>query len=245
MRCTKKCRARINATREAVSVFDLRFFEIYRNSDYLIRLAEGVWMSISLTVGAAIIGFVAATLLAIARNARIPVFGHVAAAYVEFIRNTPLIVQLFFVAFGLPLLLGYQWPFWAHALLGLTLNFSAYFAEILRSGLQATPKGQIEAAAALGLKARTRFTKVIFPQVIANVYPSLTSQFIFLFLTTGVISEIGVPDLTHAGVFIDSRTFRSFEVFITLTLLYVAIALTFKGCLTLIDRRAFAWKVRR
>jgi His/Glu/Gln/Arg/opine family amino acid ABC transporter permease subunit len=105
-------------------------------------------MSISLTVGAAIIGFIAATLLAITKNARIPVLGQLAAAYVEFIRNTPLIVQLFVVAFGLPLLLGYQWPFWAHALLGLTLNFSAYFAEILRSGLQATPKGQIEAVAA-------------------------------------------------------------------------------------------------
>ena len=152
---------------------------------------------------------------------------------------------MFFVAFGLPLLLGYKWPFWGHALLGLTLNFSAYFAEILRSGLMAILRGQIEAATALELKQRIRFTKVVFPQVIANVYPSLTSQFIFLFLTTGVISEIGVEDLTHAGVFIDSRTFRSFEVFITLTGLYVAIALTFKGCMHAIDRRCFAWKGRQ
>ena len=226
-------------------MFDLRFFEIYRNADFLIRLAEGIWLSISLTVGAAVIGFAAAAMLATARNARVPVLSQLAAVYVEFIRNTPLIVQLFFVAFGLPLLLGYQWPFWAHALLGLTLNFSAYFAEILRSGLVAIPKGQIEAATALGLKGPQRFAKVIFPQVIAQVYPSLTSQFIFLFLTTGVISEIGVEDLTHAGVFIDSRTFRSFEIFITLTLLYVAIALTFKGCLAFVDRHFFSWKVRR
>ena len=226
-------------------MFELRFFEIYRSADFLIRLAEGIWLSISLTVGAAVIGFAAAAMLATARNARVPVLSQLAAVYVEFIRNTPLIVQLFFVAFGLPLLLGYQWPFWAHALLGLTLNFSAYFAEILRSGLVAIPKGQIEAATALGLKAPQRFTKVIFPQVIAQVYPSLTSQFIFLFLTTGVISEIGVEDLTHAGVFIDSRTFRSFEIFITLTLLYVAIALTFKGCLAFVDRHFFSWKVRR
>ena len=226
-------------------MFDLRFFEIYRNGDYLIRLGEGIWLSVSLTVGAAIIGFIAAAALAVSRNSKIPVLSHVAASYVEFIRNTPLIVQLFFVAFGLPLLLGYRWPFWGHALLGLTLNFSAYFAEILRSGLNSIPKGQIEAAIAIGLKPRLRFTKIIFPQVIASVYPSLTSQFIFLFLTTGVISEIGVEDLTHAGVFIDSRTFRSFEVFITLTLLYVGLALMFKTILHGVDRHFFKWKVRR
>lgn len=225
-------------------MFELRFFEIYRNDDYLLRLAEGIWLSISLTVGAAIIGFVVAGMLAAVRNAKVPVAAQLSAAYVEFIRNTPLIVQLFFVAFGLPLLFGYSWPFWAHALLGLTLNFSAYFAEILRSGLQSISKGQIEAAIALGLKPFQRFRKVIVPQVIASVYPSLTSQFIFLFLTTGVISEIGVEDLTHAGVFIDSRTFRSFEIFITLTLLYVAIALLFKFCMLAIDRHYFAWKDR-
>lgn len=225
-------------------MFELRFFEIYRNDDYLLRLAEGIWLSISLTVGAAIIGFVVAGMLAAVRNAKVPVAAQLSAAYVEFIRNTPLIVQLFFVAFGLPLLFGYSWPFWAHALLGLTLNFSAYFAEILRSGLQSISKGQIEAAIALGLKPLQRFRKVIVPQVIASVYPSLTSQFIFLFLTTGVISEIGVEDLTHAGVFIDSRTFRSFEIFITLTLLYVAIALLFKFCMLAIDRHYFAWKDR-
>jgi len=224
---------------------DLRFFEIYRNADYLERLAEGIWLSVSLTVGAAAIGFVVAAAIAVIRNARVPVLAQAMACYVEFIRNTPLIVQLFFVAFGLPLLLGYQWPFWGHALLGLTLNFSAYFAEILRSGLVAIPRGQIEAATALGIRPRVRFVKVVFPQVIANVYPSLTSQFIFLFLTTGVISEIGVEDLTHAGVFIDSRTFRSFEVFITLTLLYVAIALLFKTTLYAIDRWCFSWKERQ
>jgi len=226
------------------TVFDLRFFEIYRNGEYLLLLAKGCWLSIALTVGAAVIGFLFATAIAVTRNARVPVLALLAAAYVEFIRNTPLIVQLFFIAFGLPLLLGYTWPFWGHALLGLTINFSAYFAEILRAGLTAIPNGQIEAAVAIGLKPRLRFTKIIFPQVIASVYPSLTSQFVFLFLTTGVISEIGVEDLTHAGLFIDSRTFRSFEVFITLTILYVAIALLFKTGMLAIDRHFFRWKAR-
>ncbi|MEM1400152.1 MAG: ABC transporter permease subunit, partial [Pseudomonadota bacterium] len=152
------------------------------------------------------------------------------------------IVQLFFVAFGLPLLLGYQWPFWAHALLALTLNFSAYFAEILRAGFASVPEGQLEAAAALGCSPALTFLKVTLPQAVALMYPSLNSQFVFLFLTTGVISEIGVRDLTFAGMFIDSRNFRSFEVFFTLTVLYVLMALGFKTALKLVHDHLFRWR---
>jgi len=226
-------------------MMDLRFFEIYRNPDYLWRLAEGIWFSMSLTVLAATIGFIFATGLAVARLTKTPVVSQFAVGFVEFTRNTPLIVQLFFVAFGLPLLLGYQWPFWAHALLALTLNFSAYFAEILRAGFKSIPEGQLEAATALGLPRHIRFIKIVFPQAVAGMYPSLVSQFVFLFLTTGVISEIGVEDLTQAGVFIDSRTFRSFEVFMTLTVLYVAMAMTFKAVLRLIEAHLFRWKDAR
>lgn len=220
----------------------LRFFEIYRNPLYVEKLLEGMWLSASLTVGAAIAGFVLATLLAAIRHARVPLLGQVAAAYVDFIRNTPLIVQLFFIAFGLPMLLGYEWPFWAHALLALSLNFSAYFAEILRAGFATIPSGQIEAAAALGLRRPATFGRIVFPQSVAAMFPALNSQFIFLFLTTGVISEIGVTDLTHAGVYIDSRTFRSFEIFFTLTLIYVAMALAFKFVLSRVFHALFPWK---
>lgn len=224
---------------------DLRFFEIYRNADYLQLLATGAGMSAVLTVCGGVFGIALATMLAVARHRKVVVLGGIAAGYVEVIRNTPLIVQLFFVAFGLPLLLGYSWPFWAHALLALTLNFSAYFSEILRSGFVAVPKAQSEAATALGLKEQLIFRKIIFPQAVAASAPSLNSQFIFLFLTTGVISEIGVTDLTNAGLFIDSRTFRSFEVFMTLTAIYIVMALAFKAVLTGFDRLAFKWKAVR
>ena len=224
---------------------DLRFFEIYRNSDYLILLAQGAGLSAVLTILGGVFGLLFAIALAISRSREVPVFGHISACYVEVIRNTPLIVQLFFVAFGLPLLLGYSWPFWAHALLALTLNFSAYFAEILRSAIASVPPQQSEAAKALGVREAVIFRKIIFPQAIASSYPSLNSQFIFLFLTTGVISEIGVTDLTNAGLFIDSRTFRSFEVFITLTAIYIVMALSFKAALAALYQRAFRWKVAR
>ena len=224
---------------------DLRFFEIYRRGDYLWTLFEGALFSIALTVGAAIIGFLFALVLSGVRYGQIPYVRYLATSYVEFIRNTPLIVQLFFVAFGLPLLLGYQWPFWAHALLALVLNFSAYFSEILRAGYGTVPDGQREAAAALGMGNLIIFFKIVLPQAVAKMYPSLASQFIFLFLTTGVISEIGVNDLTQAGKFIDSRTFRTFEVFFTLTVLYIAISLSFKVILAGLQKRLFAWQVVR
>lgn len=224
---------------------DLRFFEIYRRADYLWLLLEGAMFSVVLSVLSAILGFVMALGLSGVRFAQVPFARNIAASYVEFIRNTPLIVQLFFVAFGLPMLLGYQWPFWAHALLALTLNFSAYFSEILRAGYGTVSTGQSEAAAALGLKGPQIFFKIILPQAVAQMYPSLTSQFIFLFLTTGVISEIGVNDLTQAGKYIDSRTFRSFEVFFTLTLIYIGISLSFKAVLALLQRRMFRWQVAR
>lgn len=224
---------------------EFRFFEIYRNSEYLWLLAEGASLSAALAIGGGLIGLVMATGLAVARHAKVRVMGPIATGYVEFIRNTPLIVQLFFVAFGLPLLLGYSWPFWAHALLALTLNFSAYFAEILRAGITSVPEGQIEGAEALGLRKSVIFRKIVFPQAVAVMYPSLNSQFIFLFLTTGIIAEIGVRDLTSAGVYIDSRTFRSFEVFITLTLIYLAMALCFKAGLALMQRRLFRWQTAR
>jgi polar amino acid transport system permease protein len=223
----------------------LRFFEIYRNPEYLFLLFDGAVVSIILTVGGGVAGFLLATGLAAARYHKVPVLGPIATGYVEFIRNTPLIVQLFFVAFGLPLLLGYAWPFWGHALLALTLNFSAYFAEILRAGLSSVGKGQTEASDALGIPRWLCFLKVTFPQAVASMYPSLNSQFIFLFLTTGVISEIGVTDLTWAGLFIDSRSFRSFEIFLSLTVIYLLIAFAFKMLLKLLHDRLFKWKAVR
>ena len=109
---------------------ELRFFEIYRSNEYLELLINGIFISGCLTVSAGILGFLAALGLAIIRYWNIPIISFICAAYIDFIRNTPLIVQLFFVAFGLPGLIGYVWPFWGHALLGLTINFSGYFAEI-------------------------------------------------------------------------------------------------------------------
>ena len=224
---------------------EFRFFEIYRNPEYWLLLLEGAATSVLLMIIAAFFAFLLAVGLAIVRHERILILGWLAAAYVDFIRNTPLIVQLFFVAFGLPRLLDYAWPFWAHALLALTLNFSAYFSEIVRAGFRVSEGGQTEAAKSLGMSRYAIFKSIILPQSIGRMYPSLNAQFVFLFLTTGIISEVSVRDLTYAGVFIDSRTFRSFEVFLTLTLMYLLLSLSFKSTLTWMERRLFPWKFVR
>jgi polar amino acid transport system permease protein len=228
-------------------MFEFRFYEIWRSAEYVDRLIDGVVNSLVLSTIGGICGFLMGLGLAIGQGKQgVPFPVKLACvSYVEFVRNTPFIVQLFFVAFALPLLVGYQWSFEASALLAMTLNFSAYFAEVIRAGIDGVPKGQIEAFKSLGMTRRQGFFRVLLPQALASVYPSLTSQYIFLFLTTGLISEIGVRDLTWAGRFVADRTFRDFEVFIVLTLLYMGSVYFFRICFTLIERRAFTWNVSR
>ena len=215
-------------------MFDFRFFEIYRSSEYVGLIFDGILISSSLTVISGTLGFIIAFLLAASIYWKVKPLNYLSICWIDFIRNTPLIVQLFFVTFGLPLIFQYVWPFWAHALLALTINFTGYFGEILRSGFNSTPNSQLEAAYSLNLSKNTIFRKIVLPHTLIKMFPSLSSQFIFIFLTTGIISEIGVNDLTHAGLYIDSRTFRTFEIFIILSILYVALSLLFKTFLEFI-----------
>ena len=218
-------------------MFDFRFFEIYRSSEYLHLILDGILISSSLTIASGFLGFIIAFFLAAMIYWKLFPLNLFAICWIDFIRNTPLIVQLFFVTFGLPLIFEYVWPFWAHALLALTINFTGYFGEILRSGYNSTPKNQLEAAYSLNLNKITIFRKIVLPHTLIKMFPSLSSQFIFIFLTTGIISEIGVNDLTHAGLYIDSRTFRTFEIFIILSMLYVMLSLLFKSSLEIIFNR--------
>ncbi len=218
-------------------MFDFRFFEIYRSSEYLQLILDGILISSSLTIASGFLGFIIAFFLAAMIYWKFFPLNFFSICWIDFIRNTPLIVQLFFVTFGLPLIFEYVWPFWAHALLALSINFTGYFGEILRSGYNSTPTNQLEAAYSLNLNKITIFRKIVLPHTLIKMFPSLSSQFIFIFLTTGIISEIGVNDLTHAGLYIDSRTFRTFEIFIILSILYVMLSLLFKSLLEIIFNR--------
>jgi polar amino acid transport system permease protein len=160
-------------------------------------------------------------------------------AYVELIRNTPFIVQMFFIFFGLPGL-GVKLTALEAAVLAMTINLTAYTIEILRAGIEAVPKGQQEAGAALGIRPSSVFLWVVLPQALANVYPALVSQIIMTMLESAVVSQIAVTDLTHVADLIQSRTYRAFETYFVITVVYLILAVALRRLLARAGRRLFA-----
>jgi len=162
-----------------------------------------------------------------------------AASYVEIIRNTPLLVQLFIVFFGLPSL-GLRLNATTAALASLVINLGAYSTEIVRAGIQAIPKPQIEAGHSLGLSGVQVFRYIILFPALQMMFPALASQFILLMLATSIVSQISVPELFHAASIIQSRTFRDFEVYTVVGVLYLALAFALRGLFAVTYRYAFA-----
>lgn len=163
-------------------------------------------------------------------------------AYVELIRNTPFIVQMFFIFFGLPEL-GLKLTAMQAAVLAMTVNLSAYSIEILRAGIEAVAPGQREAGTALGIRPAEVFLFVVLPQALANVYPALVSQIVMTMLESAVVSQIAVMDLTHVADLIQSRTYRAFETYFIITVVYLVMSATLRRLFALAGRRLFAGRV--
>lgn len=161
-----------------------------------------------------------------------------AATYVEAIRNTPLLIQLFIVFFGLPGL-GFRLDATPAAVAALSINLGAYATEIIRAGIQAIHKSQVEAGLALGLSRLQVFRYIVLFPALKVIYPALASQFILLMLATSVVSQISVPELFHTASVLQSRTFRDFEVYIVAAGMYLAMALMFRIAFALIHRWVF------
>jgi polar amino acid transport system permease protein len=145
-------------------------------------------------------------------------------AYVEAIRNTPFIVQLFFIFFGLPAA-GFRLSAEMASFLAMVINLGAYATEIIRAGLEATPKGQLEAAQSLALSRTQSFVWVALPPALGRVWPSLVSQIVIVMLGSSVCGQISTQELSYAADLIQSRNFRSFEAFIVVGLLYLLLSL--------------------
>jgi polar amino acid transport system permease protein len=158
--------------------------------------------------------------------------------YVEFIRNTPLLVQLFFIYFGFSQI-NLDVPNYLAGLAGLVVNNSAYLTEIIRAGIQAVRKGQFEAGLSLGLSYPQLMRHVVFPQAFRVIYPPLSNQFIGIILWSSLVSTIAVEDLALRGKQLASSTFRSFETYLVLTAIYVVMTLTISGSLKLLGRHFF------
>ena len=138
----------------------------------------------------------------------------------ELIRNTPFIVQLFFIFFGLPGL-GVKLSPEAASVLAMVINLGAYAAEIVRAGIESTPRGQIEAALSLALTRGQVFTRVVLPPALARVWPAMVSQIVIVMLGSAVCGQIATQELSYSANLIQSRNFRAFEAYIVATLLYL------------------------
>jgi polar amino acid transport system permease protein len=165
-------------------------------------------------------------------------------AYIELIRNTPFLVQLFFFFFALPAL-GLRWSAYTAALTAMVVNLGAYATEIIRAGIESIPKGQIEAGLALNLKRHEIFRFVILKPALRAIYPALTSQFILLMLSSSVVSAISADDLTSVAANLQSQTFRSFEIYIVVTVIYLLLSLSFSSLFGVISRRWLSYPERR
>ncbi|MFT3779030.1 MAG: amino acid ABC transporter permease [Ottowia sp.] len=193
-------------------------------------LAKGAAVTLLLTAIAAVLGLAVGVACAWARTRGPLWLKWLAASYVELVRNTPFIVQLYFVFFGLPALGVRLTPDLA-SVIAMVVNLGAYAAEIVRAGIEATPRGQIEAAESLALNARQTFTRVVLPPALAKVWPATVSQIIIVMLGSAVCGQISTEELSYAANLIQSRNFRAFEAFIVATALYLLLAMAVRRAL--------------
>jgi polar amino acid transport system permease protein len=200
------------------------------------ELAWGAYYTIALSGAAMAIGLVVAIVGALAKTMGPPPVRFVISAYVEVIRNTPFPIQLFIIYFGLPSL-GIRFSSNTAALIALVINFGAYGIEIVRAGIDSIGRGQIEAGRSLGMRPLQIFRHIVLKPAIQTTYPALASQFILLMLYSSVCSTIAATELTAAAGDIYGRTFRSFEVYFTVTLMYFIMSMIFWGFFNYIERK--------
>jgi polar amino acid transport system permease protein len=202
-------------------------------------LLWGCWLTIQLSAVSMVLGLLVAVLGALGKTMGPKPVRWVVDAYVEVIRNTPFLVQIFIIFFGLPRA-GIMLTSNQAALLAMVVNVGAYATEIVRAGIESIGRGQIEAGLALGLRPLQVFRYVVLFPAISTVYPALSSQFILLMLNSSVVSTISAQELTATANDLQSRTFRSFEIYIVVTGIYLALSMLFSAAFGGIHRAVFA-----
>lgn len=198
------------------------------------RLMAGAWLTVKLTVISLAIGFLVAVPVSLARLSRNPLINWPALAYTFYFRGTPLLVQLFLIYFGsgqftaelreLGLWRGLFREAFFCALLALTLNTAAYTAEILRGAMLGVPAGEVEAARAYGMSGLKLYRRIVFPKAMRIALPAYSNEVVFLFQATSLVALVTLLDLTGVARDVIASTFRTFETYIFIGLLYLAIS---------------------
>lgn len=210
---------------------------------YLGSLGSAVWLTLSLSVLAIVLSILIGAVVAVMRRSRRLGLRFVGAAYVEVMRNTPLLVILYIVYFALPSA-GLRLSSFDAALIGLSLNAAGYMAEIIRAGLVAVPSGQFEAAAAQGFTTVQSFHHIVFPQVFRTIYAPLGNQVIAVILASSLASAVAVDEVSSWMETVGSTSFRFFETFFMAAIVYLvlcqAVNLARLGIGRMLFRRAHA-----
>ena len=201
--------------------------------DHFPEMLAGALLTIRLSAVAMVLGLILGVICAYQSSAGSPPVRRAIKLYVELIRNTPFLVQIFIFYFSLPAI-GIRLDANTAAMVAMTINLGAYASEIVRSGIEAIPRGQIEAGRALGLRQLQIFRRIILFPALKTVYPALASQFILLMLGSSVVSTISAVELTAITNSLQSTTFRSFEFYFVATGMYLVMALGFRAGFTLL-----------
>ena len=213
-------------------------FDFAAPLEYWPDLLEGAWTTLTLSLSATFFGFLVGVFCALASTGRTKWLARVASAYIEIIRNTPLLVQVFLVYFGMASM-GFKVGAFTAATVALVVNVGAYTSEIVRAGIESIPKSQLEAAETLGLSRWQTLLHVVLPPAIERIYPALTSQYVLLMLASSVCSQISAEELTAVANRVQSDTFRSVETYLIVAVGYLLLSLIMRGVFWLVGYVAF------
>lgn len=205
-------------------------------------LLKGALITLQLTAIATTLGLIGGILLGIIRLSKVKALRLLARVYVDFFRGTPLLVQLYIIYFGIPALFNYlgidfRFNQWGAAIVGLSLNSAAYLAEIVRAGIQSVEVGQKEASESLGLSSTQTMRYVIFPQALRRMIPPLGNEFITLLKDTSLVAVIGYQELFREGQLIVATTYRSFEIYGAVALIYLLLTVLSSQVFSLLERK--------
>ncbi|WP_411682637.1 amino acid ABC transporter permease [Clostridium thailandense] len=205
-------------------------------SEYYMFFINGVKYTIFLAFFAVLIGVVLGIFLALMRLSKKKILNVIAAAYIEFIRGTPILVQLYIVFYGLPHV-GVNLPDFIAGIVALSVNSGAYVAEIIRAGIQAVDKGQMEAARSIGMTQGMAMRYIIIPQAIKNILPALGNEFITVIKESSIASIIGIHELMYNADTVRGNIFKPFEPLIVAAILYFLMTFTLSKIVGSFERR--------
>ncbi|MFD0696509.1 amino acid ABC transporter permease [Paenibacillus sp. GCM10027628] len=205
--------------------------------DAIPTLAQGSLITLKIVVISLIIAFIIGLIAGLMSTSLNKIVRGIATAYVDLIRGTPLLVQVFFIYFGLPVFLDIRISAETAGILAISLNAGAYIAEIFRAGILSISKGQTEASRSLGLNRFQTMRLVVLPQAIRRMLPAFVNQFIVSIKDTSLLSVIGIKELTQSGEIIISSNFRAFEIWGVVGIFYFIIIYALSRLSRMLERR--------